>query len=510
MANVYGMSGGQSVNDYEGEYNITPTTLDITLNTNETILTQDLTIEGDSDLISSAIKYGKSIFGVDGTGVELEVDSNYGTSYRNGQYTGDVITDYTITSNLTSTGQMTLEDNPYNYQIGNDEKLVACWRKINLSQTPYTWDNYYITRYDNSSQKIVEYYVYKNNTVVATLSLADIVKKQFSISTIDNLEYRESYFDGDLFCIFCCNEYVGSLKISYDGSYKTTTYAREDTYTGFPSQVFPPIISEYSSYKYLGFIYRPLGDNTTITIKILSTSGESKRTITINSSTLDNVEFLSAFYGVDGYIYLYSHDIPSSVATNINFMKIATSGSIVYSKTLLQSNFSFEGGSSYLTSSASLIACYVNVSSDVCICYSTSSSGLYDKEGMTYFARFTNNMNTKSVDKRIASIPLTDVSANYWYDVDNSTVLIACARGIVRIDSEGYLYSYYLGQMGTGTDIDDSSYPFFITQDNPPTNHGYGEIFKGNHYYVYTYIDKSITPKFSITTDTYTAELKEV
>lgn len=509
MANVYGMSGGQSVSDYEGEYNITPTTSDITLKTNGTILTQDLTIEGDSNLVSGAIKYGKSIFSVSGTGVELEVDSNYGTSYRNGQYTGDVITNYTVTSNLASTGQMTLEDNPYNYQIEPSQKLVACRRKINTSQTPYTWDNYYITRYDFTSKIDVEYNVYKNNTVIATLSLADIAKKQFSISTINNLEYRESYFDGNFFCIFCCNEYAGSLEISYNGTYKTRAYAQEDIYPTFPSAVFPPIISEFSSYKYLGFVYHPIGEDN-LTIKMLNTSGEAKRTITIDSSTLDNVEFLSAFYGADGYIYLYSHDIPSSSATNINFMKITTGGSIVYSKTLLQSNFNFEGGSTYLTSSATLIACYVDVSGNIYMCYSTSGSFLIGEEGITYMAKFTNDMGTLFYKKINETVPLSSVSANYWYDIDTSTILIACANGIVRVSLDGTVYSYYSGEIGTGTDIDDSSFPFFITQDKPPTSHGYGEIFKGNSYYVHTYIDKSITPKVSITTDTYTAELEEV
>ena len=59
-------AGGAGGKSYDGNYLITPSTSDVIIPA-KSLLTQDLVIQGDTDLVSSNIMSGKEIFGINGS-----------------------------------------------------------------------------------------------------------------------------------------------------------------------------------------------------------------------------------------------------------------------------------------------------------------------------------------------------------------------------------------------------------------------------------------------------------
>lgn len=79
MANAYTLVGGLGTT-YDGSYVLTPTTSDIIIPDN-TVFRSNLTVKGDSNLISANIIAGNSIFGVEGTKTPVEYEGDIGVGY---------------------------------------------------------------------------------------------------------------------------------------------------------------------------------------------------------------------------------------------------------------------------------------------------------------------------------------------------------------------------------------------------------------------------------------------
>jgi hypothetical protein len=96
MANAYTLVGGSSAGDiYTGDNPITPTTTAITIPT-DTMFEADLKVKGDSNLVSSNIMQGNTIFGVVGSVESVEYSGNIGVAYVRNIF--DEITRWNITS----------------------------------------------------------------------------------------------------------------------------------------------------------------------------------------------------------------------------------------------------------------------------------------------------------------------------------------------------------------------------------------------------------------------------
>lgn len=80
MAKAYTLVGGQGGSEYTGANPIIPETSDIVI-AKDTYFAKDVTVMGDSDLVSGNIKDGVDIFGVTGRAVAVENVGGNGTAY---------------------------------------------------------------------------------------------------------------------------------------------------------------------------------------------------------------------------------------------------------------------------------------------------------------------------------------------------------------------------------------------------------------------------------------------
>ena len=96
MANAYTLVGGSSAGDiYTGDNPVTPTIATITIPT-DTVFEADLKVKGDSNLVSSNIMQGNTIFGVVGAVEGVKYSGNIGVAYMRNVL--DEISRWNITS----------------------------------------------------------------------------------------------------------------------------------------------------------------------------------------------------------------------------------------------------------------------------------------------------------------------------------------------------------------------------------------------------------------------------
>lgn len=81
---------------YTGQTNVTPTTNDIVLPTKGRELANDITVQGDADLVAGNIISGKTIFGVAGTAKKDRYSMNCQSIYLDGSTSDDSYKSFTM------------------------------------------------------------------------------------------------------------------------------------------------------------------------------------------------------------------------------------------------------------------------------------------------------------------------------------------------------------------------------------------------------------------------------
>lgn len=484
MANVYGMTGGAGGDPYTGSYNITPTTSDITLNTADKILERDLTIQGGENLYGSAIKYGSSIFGTNGTGVPLTFRGGQGMAFRNGVvYEGDIIQNVEDgQKKLTNIGEMRNNANKYGYYYTNYPYLV--FRNSQNTNIYALWDTgSTLTFYDYSkSEAVTEYnFVELLGETVTTVN--------FSVSITQN-------------CLFA--QLITSAATQYIYKFDSNGQINKRVLIGSNSIGGAPL---YITNEYIACC---ISDDITRKIKIIILDMQLN-TISNNSADPQDLNMLgilssySVTYGDDGKIYLYSSEIFSNTITvySDSIHVYTTTGSVIYRKNVYTEDLSFLPSGTSTTYSALYV--YVNYLSTIWLYYSNSETGSNSGDKM-YVASFNSTMTTKNSDKQFSPQfgALMDkirrsynkLTPSFYFDEDTNTISYWTANGAMRVDLNGTVYSYC------------------IVFDNLESSFSPCQLENGEIDYLHlletVYEDTSVIKQKIITTDTYTATIEEV
>ena len=498
MANTYGMLGGAGADStYSGSYNITPTTSDITLATKNTGLEGDMTIQGDSDLVAGNINYGKSMFGVDGSYLALNMGQGEGTAYVSGVASeGDVIRSVSDSYNVkTIVGEMPSVSNKYTYYTYNatSEHILSQHR------------NRYITISSSASSYINNpiFRVYEGQVLVSEIDLNNIFNGQFCrVNPIVNI------LTGDVFMTFTIygNNVVltsGIFKIRIDGSYRYKE-----------SNIIDATNKLVISYRILNYIFIVDSVRLQILNEYLDYSYNSPITFdrTLNFSLEETGH--RCIFGKDGFYYIFNNGIQGSgISGNYDdFIKVNDSGTVITSRSLKQTDLNFGGGTKSSDSYCSNLALGVDAASNVYLYYSNqiNDSPSTDKNTSTFLAIFNENMVSKTSDVSLSPLPSIglgneSLSSGFYYYVGTDTMLIYSEMGYIRIDGFSNSILAYICDYFTY-----SSYPCVLDSgeiDYTITNNAKSG---GYFYSTYTYEDRSVLFTKTITTDTYTAELEEV
>ena len=522
MANAYTMSGGRAVTGYSGSYNITPTISDITLPTNSAILEDNLVIQGGQDLYPEFIKYGQSIFNVSGKMVERIVSSNYGTVYRNGQYTGDEITDLDDVANVKYVGA--LKEATSDFTLSYDEYLVGYYKKTNISaDNSFYYTTRHVTKKDLGNTELI-YTVYDNGTTISTINVKDLLP-----TTPTYIQSIETSDDDDNVLVFITWQdgtyaYAGGLVIyASNGNYKFNIYIYQgdlDLIYTYQPRVRPCIIGSYVC----AIFYTDAGTDTLWAV-VAADKFSMKLKIHykfIANYMRDTSENYGAIIGAASdlpydNIYIYNKNIAgtSSSTSRADFAKIG-SGGIIYWKAITQSTLNFEGSAKTTTGEYTTLCPYVDSSNNVYLFYSSQVSENFGATGLNYIAKFSSNMTSKLFDKPLSSPNsqgLSNIGLGAWYDTKTSTMLIGCRNGVIRVGLDGKIYSFYYGLFAPilGTIYGNTWCPYRFSP--PPTDSAAMQIFAGM-YSGYSNTmgvqDNSVIPNLSITTDSYTAILEYI
>ena len=484
MANVYGMTGVAGGDPYTGSYNITPTISDITLNTTDKILERDLTIQGGENLYGSAIKYGSSIFGVNGTGVPLTFRGGQGMAFKNGVvYEGDIIRNVKDgQKKLTNIGEMRNNVNKYGYYESNYPYLV--FRNSQNTNIYALWDNdSTLTFYDYSKTEAVTEYNF-----VALLG-ATVLTVNFSVSITQN-------------CLFA--QIITATNTQYIYKFDSNGQINKRVLIGSSSASGTPL---YITNEYIACC---ISDDTTRKIKIIIL--DMQLNIISNNSAepqdLNMLGILSSYfvtYGDDGKIYLYSLGIYSNTVTVYSYFihVYTTTGSIIYRKNIYAEDLSFLPSGTDKT--YSILYIYVNYLSTIWLYYSNSESRINNGDQM-YVASFNSTMTTKNSDKQFSpqfgalmnkpNTSYNDLSPSFYFDEDTSTISYWTHNGAMRVGLNGAVYSYC------------------IVFDNLESSFSPCQLESGEIDYLHlletVYEDTSVIKQKIITTDTYTATIEEV
>lgn len=484
MANVYGMTAGAGADPYTGSYNITPTTSDITLNTTDKILEGNLTIQGGENLYGSAIKYGSSIFGVNGTGVPLTFRGGQGMAFKNGvAYDGDIIRNVEDgQKKLTNIGEMRNNVNKYGYYDTNYPYLV--FRNSQNTNIYALWDTgSTLTFYDYSKlETVVEY------NFVELLG-ATIGTTNFSVSITQN-------------CLFA--QIITVTNTQYIYKFDSNGQLNKRVLIGSDSAGGTPL---YITNEHIACC---VTDDTTRKIKIIIFDMQLN-IVSNNSADPQDLNMLgllgnySVTYGDDGKIYLYLPEIFSNTITIYasTIHVYTTTGSIIYRKNVYAEDLSFLPSG---TSTAySTLYVYINYLSTIWWYYSNSDSRSNNGDRM-YVASFNSTMTIKNSDKQFSpqfgalmnkiSRSYNDLAPSFYFDEDTNTISYWTANGAMRVDLNGTVYSYC------------------IVLDNLESSFSPCQLENGEIDYLHlletVYEDTSVIKQKTITTDTYTATIEEV
>ena len=500
MANAYTMSGGQSADVYSGSYNITPTTTNVTLDTKDKILEEDLTITGGGQLYNTSIKYGESIFGVSGTGVELTYESGVGMAYRSLQYTGDIITKVEDGVDLKPIGQMPEAKTKYTYYYSSGETLVS------------SFGSRYITKKFVNNMPV--YYVYNGSTLVSTIALVSTSVVPSGVQTINVSEVSNPQ-NGDLiiqaFAQASEHEYGWGYVIHMAGTYKVQAYEytspADDGITLVAYKNNRPVL--YDDYVVFLFTRWSMETLTRYGDFIVAYNYNAKSayrgTFTLSTSDINDLQYYNAIWGADGYIYTYDNRIQGANISGSydNFIKLNTSGTVISKRSVKQADLNFTGSSKLPNSFCSVLSYFVDATSKVYLLYSNVEYNTA-VAGVPYTAIFTSNMASKTTDKALTPQPSTQIASQYklsvWYDIDSSTIILCCYYSIIRTSLGGYIYAFCLNP----TIAPDYWCPYLL--DTGEIDYCCGNTSRSTTCYE----DKSALKIKTITTSTYTATIEEV
>jgi hypothetical protein len=506
MANTYGMLGGAGADStYSGSYNITPTTSDITLATKNTGLEGDMTIQGDSDLVAGNINYGKSVFGVDGSYLALNMGQGEGTAYVSGVVSeGDVIRSVSDKATTGWSGLMPEVSNLYQYYTRNDktERLLSqCGNKYITIST----SNSNVSQYEWAPT----FRVYNNQTLVSTINLTNIFGGDTSLAyTTANIK------TGDIFMKW--GVYSGGsgfnrgiLKINInDGTYK---YIDSLSILGRLTICYDWLLQE-DCVVYLRDVNRV--DILDMNLNYIHNSPISLKK-SLNILQYSTYRFI---LGRNSLIYGYSSGIQgSNISGNYDdFVEISMSGSVYYNKSLKQSDFNFNSGTKLPNGYCAILACQVNAGGQPYLYYSNRKDGSTSEESgkVTCLAMFDGSMSSKIGDVPMAyqtsvimeGLGNEELTSGFYYNTLSDTMIIYSKFGYIK--SEGTVSGVFAY---CTTYLSYPSYP--STRNNGAIDYTYTNSSKDSDGYFYatgTYIDGTTTITKTITTDTYTAELEEV
>lgn len=504
MANVYGMTGGVGGDPYTGSYNITPTTSDITLNTTDKILERDLTIQGGENLYGSAIKYGSSIFGVNGTGVPLTFRGGQGMAFKNGvAYEGDIIRNVEDKQELKQIGTMNSVENKYANIYNNLPYNVD---RILLSQK----GTRIITQesiYGNTSS-FPKYGIYDNGSLLIDIDLVNLVSSHGSILQL-NIEHIVDVKTGNLIVSVTvydtvsnntdhCYRYLfninidtatySSVLLTTEGSFQQSSLTLSDEYLGFVYSVYRGT-SGYDSNAYLYVVNK----NTFSTFAMINIT---------NITIIPNYGMCQI--GDDGSVYYYCGAIVSVTDIYPTFYRFTTSGSQVYSKTIRQEDLNFSGTTKPGQNTyATMPAFFVDYLSNAYIYYSNVETVSWEhyEDGLIYLATYSTNMSSKISDLPLNPRPthgMVSYGAGSYYDNSTNTLLLYSESTLLRVGLNGNVYASLYGNNYIGHTV-----PYLL--ENKEVDYC---------YYVYNdnkaYEDTSAMKVKIITTDTYTATIEEV
>lgn len=505
MANTYGMLGGAGADSiYSGSYNITPTTSDITLATKNTGLEGDMTIQGDSDLVASNINYSKSMFGVDGSYLALNMGQGEGTAYISRVVSeGDVIRSVTDKATTYYSGLMPEVSNFYQYYTRNDktERLLSqCGNKYITIST----SNSNTSQYEWSPT----FRVYNNQTLISTINLTNIFGGDLSLAyTIANIKTGDIFMDWTVYNEGSSSD-SGILKINInDGTYK---YINNLNILGRLNVCYDTLLQEDC------VIYLQSISKIGILDMDLNYVHSSPIALKKNLNILQ-INTYMVILGRNNLIYGYSSGIQgSNISGNYDdFVEISMSGNIYYSKSLKQSDFNFNSGTKLPNGYCSVLACDV-VGGQPFLYYSNREDGnISEVSGkVTCLAMFASDMASKIADAPMAYQSSTimeglgneNLTSGFYYNALSNTMLIYSKFGYIKaLGQTANVFTYCT------TYLSYPSYP--STRTNGVIDYTYTNSSKDSDGYFYatgTYIDSTTTITKTITTDTYTAELEEV
>lgn len=194
MANTYGMIGGQSGNP-PTSYNIIPSTTNQKIPA-DTLLEKNMTIQGDSDLVSSNIKAGTSIFDINGSYASFDESAQNSVAFLSkDNYTVEYpirnVSDVNITEKVVP-GITPMEDydlTEFTHGVATADNTIWYFGKNILYV--YKTDTNFIICIDNLSGN--------------TISSIDISQYAPSTETLPNFQAKALYVEdnSDVFVMIC-------------------------------------------------------------------------------------------------------------------------------------------------------------------------------------------------------------------------------------------------------------------------------------------------------------------
>ena len=504
MANTYGMLGGAGADStYSGSYNITPTTSDITLATKNTGLEGDMTIQGDSDLVAGNINYGKSIFGVDGSYLALNMGQGEGTAYISGVVSeGDVIRSVSDKQDLVEIGEMPLVEK-YTFKLTQSgEKVVSQHNDL------------YITYYQKTGTQGYNFRCYNSSGLVSDINMGTILN--VTSGYIDEQFYFPDVNSGNL--IIISNVY--SEDGSFGSTYATSYNIQNGTYSiiRFPSahKIYPSSVS--ISENYITLFSNKTSGNYGIFIlnKDMSYSSfagglvEFNASLKITTASTNELDYCNykTLYGEDGNLYLYNTRLQGSNISGSydDFICINTSG-IVWKKSVKQSDLDFNGKSKLTSGYYTSLLYSVSTAGLITLFYSNADWDSYTNDGANCVAIFQPQMASKTSDQVWIQRDMGAIEHAFlgsYYESSTNTILLWCDYGVYRIKDDGtIIYAYHYNSSSFTTGLSKTSVNMLDTKQVDYTH----ATVSG---YNATAEDRSAIKTKTITTDTYTAELEEV
>lgn len=499
MANVYGMTGGAS-EAYSGQKSIRPTTVDIELDTKDKILESDLTIQGDSNLVGNNIKYGLNIFGVNGTGIPVNFHGGVGTAFRNDvSGLGDVVNEINDTGQkyVRQIGEMELIENKYNSTISMQSYESLVFRS-SVNQ-----DVYATIRIEYNINMVVTFYNKLNK-------IYDITLTDVGVAQSGNSHCAVSTSSDTLFIVYPVYEEnpTGSSERyrTYIRYFTVTSYGIQRTVYGDASPSHLYVTDDYVMFMSCD---RTTGDASDIDIRIYKHNLESvvaKQIERPNEYFINYINYCRISYGLDGRLYVYTNEIPTSTAGQADNIMcyIPESGQLVFSKLVSISDFAFLNdpgtGIGY-----TLVLLFCDGTNGHIYCYySNNSVNVLNNNTETYCAIFNFNMSTKVNEFKV--LPQTyswglankdsdwfELDPNFSYDKDTMTINYWGSQQCARMGLNGTNYA-------VGWTVDD--YTLVPCE--------LGGLQVDYCYNSNALEDTSVTTVKTITTDTYTATIEEV